>query len=90
MQTVETTETNCYKLPINGMATCKVTVRVCRVESGGKWSFTPGSEVDTSSAPAAVREQLSFTGRDTAINQENWHTALQASCRCNKRETSRH
>lgn len=44
----------------------------------------PGSELDTSRAPAGVREQLSFTGRDTAINQENWLTALQASYRYTK------
>lgn len=55
------------------------------MESGGKWSLIPGSELDTSRAPAGVREQLSFTGRDTTINQENWRTAQQASYRYSKR-----
>lgn len=55
------------------------------MESGGKWSLIPGSELDTSSAPAGVTEQLSFTGRDTAMNQENWLTAQQASYRNTKR-----
>lgn len=59
--------------------TCKVTVRFSKVESGGKWSFIPGSLLDTSRVPADVREQLSFTGRDTTINQENWRTVQQAS-----------
>ncbi len=55
------------------------------MESGGKWSLIPGSELDTSRAPAAVTEQLSLTGRDTAMNQENWLTAQQASYRNTKR-----
>lgn len=55
------------------------------VESGGKWSLIPGSELDTSRAPVGVTEQLSFIGRDTAINQENCLTAQQASYRCIKR-----
>lgn len=59
--------------------TCKVTVRFSKVESGGKWSFIPGSVLETSRVPADVREQLSFTGRDTTINQENWRTVQQAS-----------
>lgn len=61
--------------------TCKVTVRLCSVQSGGKRSFTQSSALDTSRAPVGVTEQLSFSGRDTAINQENWLTAQQASCR---------
>lgn len=56
-------------------------MRVCTVESGGKWSLIPGSELDTSRVPAGVTEQVSFTGRDTAINQENWRTVQQASYR---------
>lgn len=59
--------------------TCKVTVRFSKVQSGRKWSFIPGSMLDTSKVPADVREQLSFTGRDTTINQENWLTVQQAS-----------
>lgn len=49
------------------------------MECGGKWSLIPGSALDTSRAPAGVRQQLSFTGRDTTMNQENWLTAQQAS-----------
>lgn len=59
--------------------TCKVMVRVSTVESGGKVSLIPGSELDTSMAPAGVTEQLSVTGRDTAINQEKWLTEQHAS-----------
>ena len=65
--------------------TCKVMVRVCTVESGGKRSFIPGSMLDTSRASAEVREQVSFTGWDTTINQENWHTVQQASYKDPKR-----
>ena len=54
-------------------------VRVCVVQSGGKWSLIPGSELETSSAPVGVTEQVSFTGRDTAMNQENWLTEQHAS-----------
>lgn len=54
-------------------------MRFSKVESGGKWSFIPGSALETSRVPADVREQLSFTGRDTTINQENWRTVQQAS-----------
>lgn len=53
------------------------------VASGGKWSLIPGSELDTSRAPADVTEHMSFTGRDTAINQENWLTEQHASYRYN-------
>ena len=49
------------------------------MESGGKWSLIPGSQLDTRRAPAGVTEQLSCTGRDTAINQEKWLTEQHAS-----------
>lgn len=85
MQTTESTggkKTKHNKL--NRQATCNVMVRVPRVESGGKRSFTPGSAEETSRVSAAVREQLSLTGQDTTMNQEKWSTAQQASCRGHK------
>lgn len=60
-------------------------VRVSMVEPVGKWSLIPGSDLDTSKAPAGVTGQLSFTGRDTAINQENCLTEQHASYPGNRR-----
>lgn len=68
----------------NWLGTCSVMVRGCRVELGGKRSFTPGSVVETSKVPVSVREQLSLTGRDTTMNQEKCCTEQQASCRDHK------
>ena len=56
-------------------------VRVCAVQSAGKWSLIPGSELETSSAPVGGTEQVSFTRRDTTINQENCLTEQHASYR---------
>lgn len=51
------------------------------MEAGGNWTLIPGLELETSRAPVGVREQVSLTGRDTTINQENWCTSQQASYR---------
>lgn len=64
--------------------TCKVTERVCAVESGGKWSLIPGSALDTSRVSAGVTEQVSRTGLPTAINQEKLLTEQHASWKNNR------